>query len=241
MCHSLTRRLWWGVLLLAGVMGLSGCAPLIVGGTAMTSAVIVSDRRTAGEQLEDQVIELKIASEIRNLALQNARVNAMSYAGVTLLTGDVASPADSRRVVQVVEKVEKVQRVVDRLRIGAVTPFSVRNNDVWLTSKTRTALLNAAGVPSRTIVITTERGVVYLMGRVTRTEADLATRAVAQVNGIHQVVSLFEVITPERVSALEGSLDPQAAPQDTPTPVPPEPEPVPPATDAVNVQVMPVQ
>src|SRR3546814_10161868 len=42
---------------------LYGCAPLVVGGVASTSALVATDRRTAGAQLDHQTIELKIGSD----------------------------------------------------------------------------------------------------------------------------------------------------------------------------------
>jgi len=222
-------------LALAGCGLLSACAPLFVGGTAVTTAVVASDRRTAGEQLEDQVIEMKIASDVRNLFPGDVRINSTSYAGVVLLTGDVPTQADRQRAETAVSQVDKVQRVVNRLRVGPVTPFSVRSNDTWLTSKVRTTLIDTRDVPSSTIVVTTERGTVYLMGRVTREEAERAARAVANINGINQVVTLFDVVPRERI-----------APQNGTTPTSPTPSSASAASGNVddnvnNVQTMPVQ
>src|SRR3546814_3898421 len=64
---------------------LYGCAPLVVGGVASTSALVATDRRTAGAQLDDQTIELKIGSDMRNRFGDKARINAMSYDGWVLL------------------------------------------------------------------------------------------------------------------------------------------------------------
>jgi len=191
-------RMLCACTLLAGV--LSACAPLFVGGTAVTAAVVASDRRTAGEQLEDQVIELKVANDVGKLFPNDARINAMSYAGVVLLTGDVPTQADRERAEAAASQVDKVQRVVNRLRVGAVTPLGVRSNDTWLTSKVRTSLINTKEVPSGTILITTERGTVYLMGRVTRDEAERAARAASGVNGVNQVITLFDVVSREQIA-----------------------------------------
>jgi len=222
-------------LTLAGSTLLSACAPLFLGGTAVTAAVVASDRRTAGEQLEDRVIEMKIASDVRNLFPKDARINSTAYAGVVLLTGDVPTQAEQQRAEQAVSQVEKVQRVVNRLRVGETTPFSVRSNDTWLTSKVRTTLIDTREVPSSTIVITTERGTVYLMGRVTRDEAERAARAAANVNGVNQVVTLFDVTTRERIASASPASNSGAAPAASATP------PSSPAASSSSVQTMPVQ
>src|SRR5690554_8007115 len=84
-----TQRLALISAALAGITALSGCGALVVGGAAATTAIVATDRRTTGEQVEDQAIELKAAAEMRRLFENKARVNATSYAGLLLLTGDV--------------------------------------------------------------------------------------------------------------------------------------------------------
>src|SRR5690606_8677546 len=92
-------------------------------------------------------------------------------------------------------------KVVNQLRIGPITPVSVRTNDTWLTSKVKTALINTKEVPSRTINVSTERGVVYLMGKVTADEAERAAKAAASVTGINKQVKLFNIVSPESIAA----------------------------------------
>ncbi len=199
--HQRAQRLLLAGLALSGLMALSGCGLLVVGGAAAT-ATVASDRRTTGEQVEDQTIEMKIGAEMRKLFSDDtARVNALSYAGIVLLTGDVPNEQDKQRAGEAAKQVEKVKKVVNELRVGDITPVSVRSNDTWLTSKVMTTLINTNGVPTRTIVVTTERGVVYLMGKVTAQEAQMAGTAASSVTGINKVVKLFEIVAAESVIA----------------------------------------
>lgn len=188
-------------LAFGSLAALAGCGLLVVGGTAATTAVVATDRRTAGEQVEDQAIEMKAAAEMRRLFQDTARVNVSSYQGLVLLTGDVPTAQDSQKAEAAAAKVEKVRRVVNQLRVGDITPVSVRTNDTWLTSKVKTALINTKEVPSRTISITTERGIVYLMGKVTAPEAERAAKVAASVTGINKVVKLFNVVSAESIAA----------------------------------------
>lgn len=195
------RRLLFTTLSLAALTALSGCGALVVGGTAATTAVVATDRRTAGEQVEDKAIEMKIGAEMRNLfaETQNVRTSAHSYAGQVLLLGDVPTEQDKQRAGQAAERVEKVRRVVNELRVGDVTPVSVRTNDGWLSSKVRTTLINTKEVPSRTINVTTERGIVYLQGKVTEEEGARAGIAASGISGVNKVVKLFEIVSAESV------------------------------------------
>src|SRR3546814_5106756 len=102
---------------------------LVVGGTAATTAVVATDRRTAGEQVEDQVIEMKSGSELRALFGDKARVNTTSYGGWALLTGDVPTEQDKKKAEETVAKEEKVTKVINELRVGDIHPLSVRRSD----------------------------------------------------------------------------------------------------------------
>lgn len=202
---------------LACLTALSGCGALVVGGAAATTAIVATDRRTTGEQVEDQAIELKTAAEMRRLFENNARVNATSYAGLVLLTGDVSTEQAKQQAEEAARGVEKVKRVVNELRVGEITPLSVRSNDTWLTSKVKTTLINTKEVPSRTINVTTERGVVYLLGKVTDAEGQRAATAASTVKGVNKVVKLFDIVSPESlVDPLEQRDTP--AQDDTPQP-----------------------
>lgn len=221
---------------LACITALSGCGVLVVGGTAATTALVATDRRTVGQQVEDQAIEMKTAAEMRRLFedTDTARVNAMSYSGLVLLTGDVPTEQAKQQAGQAAQKVEKVNRVVNELRVGELTALSVRSNDTWLTSKVKTTLINTREVPSRTINVTTERGVVYLLGKVTDAESQRAAIAASSVKGVNKVVKLFQIVSPESLAdPLENTENPATGtpgPNTTPA-VAPESE----------VQAMPVQ
>ena len=213
---------------------LSGCAPLVVGGAAATTAVVAADRRTAGEQVEDQAIELKIASEMRQLLGEKGRARAVSYAGRVLLLGDVPTEQDKQRAQELAAGVEKVQQVYNQMRVGEITPVSVRTNDSWLSTKVTTTLINTKDVPTRTIVVTTERGVVYLMGRVTEAESQRAAKAAAGVGGVNKVVKLFEIVAAESLITDTRSAAPA---QESATPALDTQS----DTGSPDVQTMPVQ
>ena len=231
-----TQRIALMCAALAGLTALSGCGALVVGGAAATTALVATDRRTAGEQVEDQAIELKAAAEMRRLFEneQSARVNATSYAGLLLSTGDVPTEQAKQQATDAAEKVEKVKRVVNQVRVGDATPISVRSNDTWLTSKVKTALVNTRDVPSRTINVTTERGIVYLLGKVTDTEGQRAATAASSVKGVNKVVKLFDIVTAESlIDPLEKSnTEPTAAPAPAASPV---------TAPESEVQALPVQ
>jgi len=198
---------------------LTACAPVVVGGAAAGAAVVATDRRTSGVQLEDQNIGLKVERAMAQNFGDTARVNANVYQGQVLLTGDVPSDDVKTRATAVAQGVENVKSVVNQLTVGPIAPFSLRSNDTWITSKVRSELLNTRFVPSGTISITTNRGVVYLQGKVTATEGEYAATAAAGVAGVNKVVKLFDTISRDEAVRLSGPGRASTGAQPAPAPV----------------------
>ncbi|MGE0331731.1 MAG: BON domain-containing protein [Ramlibacter sp.] len=190
----------------AGV--LTACAPLIVGGAAV-GALVAIDRRTSGAQLEDEGIELRAASRVREALGDRAHVNVTSYNRQVLVTGEVPNDAARQQVEQIVSRVENVRSVVNELAVLGNTTLAQRSNDVLITGKVRASLVDAKDLFAGAFKVVTERGTTYLMGRVTQREADRATAITRTVGGVQKVVRIFEIITEDELRRLQ----PQQAPQ----------------------------
>ena len=199
------RPLMLAAALSTAALSLTACAPLIVGGAAATTAMVVTDRRTSGVQLEDQNMAFKAQSQISQKLGDTARVNAMAYGGHLLLTGDVPTEEAKSQATAIAQGVENVKQVINQLTVGPIASFGVRSNDTWLTSKVKSTLLNTKYVPSGTIAVTTDHSVVYLMGKVTQAEGEYAANATADVGGVAKVVKLFETISREEAIRLSNS------------------------------------
>ena len=190
--------------LLAAALGaslLSGCAPLVVGGAVMTGVVAV-DRRTAGTQLEDEAIELKVASAINKELGERVHLNVTSYNRRALLTGEVRSEADRARATLLAQSQENVKDVVNDLTIGAPSSLTQRTKDTVITGQVKAAFLDAKDLQSNAVKVISERGVVYLMGRVTAREAQRATDIARGIGGVAKVVRVFEDISEEELKRL---------------------------------------
>lgn len=211
--------------LLAGA--LAGCAPLIVGG-AVGTALMVSDRRSSGAQIDDEAIELRAASRLRESIGDRAHININSYNRQVLLTGEAPTDAMRQQAEQVVRNVENVRSVVNEITVTPASSLSQRSNDVLITGKVRASFVDANDLQASAFKVVTERGVVYLMGRVLPREADRATSIARQISGVQKVVRLFEVVTPQELQAgsAPAARPATVAPAAAPAPVAsPEPQP----------------
>ncbi|MVW71983.1 BON domain-containing protein [Bordetella sp. 15P40C-2] len=202
--RKVARPLLLSAVLATAAVSLSACAPLLVGGAAATTAVVITDRRTSGAQIEDKNIDFKAEKQIGDKLGAGARVNAMSYNGIVLLTGDVPTQQAKDEATRIAESIQHVKKVVNQLNIGPETSFGTRSNDTWLTSKVKAKLLDTKYVPSATIDVTTDNGVVYLMGLVTEAEGNYAATAASEVSGVKKVVKIFETISREEALKLSG-------------------------------------
>ena len=202
-----TRGIGMAVLL---SLGLSACAPVMIAGFA-GSALVASDRRTSGTQLEDETIELRGSARVRDALGERAHVNITSYNRQVLLSGEVANERDKQMVEGLVEKVENVKSVANELAIMPPSALSSRSNDLLTTAKVKAALVDSRDLFANAFKIVTERGTVYVMGRVTQREANSATNVIRNVNGVNKVVRLFEIISEEE---LRNLLPPPPPPED---------------------------
>jgi osmotically-inducible protein OsmY len=189
-----------GVALVAST--LSACAPLLVAGAA-GSVMVASDRRTAGTQLEDETIELRAKAAIRDQMGTRVRVDVTAYNRQALLTGEVGNAADKQAAERIVRTVQNVGPVVNDLAIASSPTLREQSADLVITGKVKAAFIDKK-VPITAVKVTTERSVVYLMGRVTATEAERATEAARSVTGVQRVVRIFETISQQELDRLHS-------------------------------------
>jgi len=191
---------------------LSGCAPLVAGAAVGGTVLVATDRRTTGIQLEDQNIEMKAASRLRDQFGERARVNVTSYSRRVLVAGEVSSEADRQTALRLVQGVDNVAGVVDELAVMGSPSFTARSADALVTARVKAALVDAKDLSANTFKVTTERGTVYLMGLVTQREANRATDLARAVPGVQRVVRVFEYISEADLARLQAKPATESAP-----------------------------
>lgn len=179
--------------LLAALSLLHGCAPLVVGGAAATGVVVAEDRRTVGTITEDQAIEVKTSNRIDD-RVKSAHVSVTSYNRNVLLTGEVPDASAKAASEKVAQGVENVRQVFNELSVGPNSALSARAHDTYLTSVVKARFVDAQRFSPVHVKVVTEASVVYLMGLVTRKEADAATDIARTTRGVHRVVRVFEYL-----------------------------------------------
>ena len=189
----LKKTVFMALLSTAAATQLSGCFPLMAGAMVGTS-LAATDRRTLGTQLEDRQIQLKAETTIAS-SMQGENVNVTVFNRRVLLTGQTPTLELKNKAEQLAHSVENVREVINALEVGLVSSLVSRSNDALLTSKVKATFVDAKDVFSNAFKVTTERGVVYLMGRVTQAEGDRAADLTSRIAGVSKVVKVLDLMS----------------------------------------------
>ncbi|MFC4930592.1 BON domain-containing protein [Massilia sp. GCM10023247] len=192
------RPLAKAVLLVALLGSLQGCVPLVIGGAAMGAAATM-DRRTLGAQTEDKAITVKAEVQVPKLVGSAGHVNIAAYNRRVLLTGEVRDEAMKAAVEREVRGIEHVAGVINELVIAGPSSYTSRSSDALITANVKGSLVEMKTISATSFKVVTERGTVYLMGRVTQREGDLGAKIAQSVSGVQRVVKLFEYMTEEEL------------------------------------------
>ena len=170
----------------------TACAPVLIGSAAVTGVSVAADRRSAGAVANDGVIEAKSAMHLSQTNFASSHITTTSYEGNVLLSGEIDSEASKQKATEIVKS-------INELAVQANSSLTTRMNDSITASKVRAALLDNKQVTLTSIKVVVDRGICYLLGTVTQTEAEIISKIASRVPGVVQVVRLFTIITPEEL------------------------------------------
>ena len=179
------------VLAIGFTAQLTACLPLVAGG-AVAGGVVAADRRTSGFYVEDENIELKAFKKMETNLGEHAHVNVTSYNRNILLTGEVPDAAAKIKAEALIKEIENVRNITNEIAVEPKSSLSSRSNDTYLTSKVKTKFVTENKFSANYVKVVTENSVVYLLGIVTKAEADDATAIASNTDGVAKVVKVFE-------------------------------------------------
>ena len=198
------------------IAALPGCAPLVIGAVAAGTAIVATDRRSTGTQLDDKTIQVRVANELKDALRGNdIHINVNSFERRVLLTGEVNNEEVKARAGLVATGSKDVRIVNNELVVAKPSTFGERTEDNTLGARVRAAFVNTREIAFNSIDIVTDRRTIYLMGAVTQKEADVAAHVASRVPGVKQVVKLFDVASAEEIN--RGRAAAASAPAQSPT------------------------
>ncbi|MFW8592516.1 BON domain-containing protein [Glaciecola sp. 2405UD65-10] len=175
---------------------LSGCVSVVAVGAAGTAAVSTSDRRSLGTQIDDKTTTARVSTAINKIPLveENADISVHVYNGQVLLTGQAKTQALIEQVQTAASGVTNVLKVHNQVRLGEPIPTTSTINDIYLGTKIRTLMAANDNVPMLKLDLIVEDSEVFIMGRLTKTEATAAVELVRNVDGVVKVIRVMELV-----------------------------------------------
>ena len=182
------------IVLLA--FALQGCVGAVIVGGAAVAGKVATDPRSVGGQIDDETLELRVGDALSKDAQlkKEARVLPTAYEGRVLLVGETPTAELAKHAGQIAAGVQGVTAVYNEIRVGKPISFGTISNDTWITTKVRSQLLGSDKVKASNVKVTTENGEVFLIGKLTRAEAEAATNIARNVSGVKRVVKAFDYV-----------------------------------------------
>jgi osmotically-inducible protein OsmY len=178
--------------LLFVVLSLQGCAGLFIAGAA-TTAVIITDERSPSLMLKEKDLEFEITGLANKEPYRfNTRISANVYNGRTLLIGQAKTDALKQQLNDQIQALDGVKVLYNKIEVREPLTFTEINNDTWITTKVKSALLTESELNSINIKVITENSHVYLIGLVTPEQGDIATNVARNIKGVKSVVKAFD-------------------------------------------------
>lgn len=181
------------LVLFMSMILLSGCLPAFLIGAA-TGGLVIHEGRNAPEKKKDFELSHRIMRQInQNRALrQHSRITVSSYDGIVLLAGQVPGDALKEEAYELANRVPHIKRIYNEITISGPISSLTQSSDTWITTKVKSVLLATKDLDSSQIKVVTENGVVYLLGKVTHSQAEIAANSVSTIHGVQKVITLFE-------------------------------------------------
>lgn len=183
-----------GITLLL-LLFLGGCAQ-VIHVTTSEPIQISPKKRTPGARVDDNRVETYTRVNLKkaSAAFDEAHINIDCFNGILLLTGQVPSEHLRQLAGDTATKLNTLRQVHNELVVAPNTEFKARSYDTWLTTKIKTKFMANSDIEGSRIRVITENQTVFLMGLVSRYEADKIAQLVANTGGVRQVVKVFEYI-----------------------------------------------
>ncbi|MBS1199126.1 MAG: putative periplasmic or secreted lipoprotein [Proteobacteria bacterium] len=205
-----TARFSAALLLLLSLPLLQGCFPVVATGVAV-GVLTVTDRRTVGAQAEDEAIEWKVSTRVRERLGDKMHINVTSYNRKVLLTGEVPSEQAKAEIGEIATKVENVLGIFNEIQVAGTSSFAARGTDSYITSKVKTRFIDANQFSPNHVKVVTEAQVVYLLGIVNENEARTAIYVARTTEGVRKVVNVLEVVSEAETKRIDRTTGKSAA------------------------------
>lgn len=182
------------VILIALTLSLQSCVFVVGAAAGAAAAAAVYDHRKVEQVLADQKITTKAIDKLNSIPhlRTNAHISVTTFNQVVLLTGEATKPEYRQEAEEAVRSNPNIKQVYNEIAITGTSSSLTRASDSWITTKIKTQMLATKGLQSSSIKVVTENGTVFLMGLVSRDQAETVVNIARQVSGVQKVLKIFQ-------------------------------------------------
>jgi len=176
---------------------LSSCGPIVQGAAAVTTVATMSnDRRTMGEILDDKTLYMNLENIVRkDSMLDDTHINFNVFNKSVLMAGEVPTDDLKSYLEETVKKrAPKMSQLINEVAVMSNSSYLNRARDGVISVQIEALFLDQEVFHPAHVSVLTERATVYLMGSVTKREAEHATNVASKAKNVKQVVKLFNYL-----------------------------------------------
>lgn len=184
-------------ILATTLLGISMQGCIFVAGAAIgaaTTGAVVFDKRTAKQTDDDKYITQEIEGRLNDneIISKTSHIEVVTFNRVVLLVGDVPNEEMKTQVSTIAKSVPNIQKLYNQITISGKPSALSRVNDSYITAKIKTQMVATEDLHSTEIQVVTVAGTVFLLGKLSQEQAQVATDIAQHVSGVEKVVRVFE-------------------------------------------------
>ena len=187
------KRIGLTSLFAVSLLSLQGCIATAVVTSAAVASKVATDPRSAGTQVDDEVLEERVAYNLSKDAQlkEETRINVVAYNGKVLLIGQAPNMSAAETAKNLAAGAEGVSEIYNEIRTGEKIGVGQISIDSWITTAIKSKLLANAEGKSTEVKVITENGEVFLIGKLSPTQADAAAEVARNVSGVNKVIKVI--------------------------------------------------
>ncbi|MGV3001755.1 BON domain-containing protein [Vibrio sp. E150_018] len=115
--------------------------------------------------------------------------------GHILLLGQSIDEENKQSIEGYVKNLPNVDKVYNQIRIAKPLSFQQISHDIWLTTKVKSALLSDDRLDKYNIKVTTENKEVFLIGNISKEDAQIAADVASKIEDVSKVIKAFNYVS----------------------------------------------
>lgn len=166
----------------------SGCVSSL-----LSTAQLAYDRHNIHQQVSNQQLAVRANHALfdKYPALKRQNISIVAYNKDLIVLGQVSNKQQKQLVSDTLQTLKGARRFFNELTIGSHTSFSQSLADSWITSKIRATMIATNDLDPSPFKIITEKGVVYVLGDVKKTQANIVVDIARKTDGVQKVVRVL--------------------------------------------------